>query len=248
MTTAVSGLVLPTSRSEVDRRYIAQNFGMIGPPGIGKSKFWSFCNGLYIQTESGLNHLKVMKTPCHSWEDFKEIYGALVKLVQSGSFPYDTIIIDTIDKFVDFAQAEAIERGRAKFKGIEINTVGDIPNGAGWAWAMDLVENALAKLDELPCAVVYVGHLELKEVKEPTRSIHKQTISIGGKMGGMLTAWPDHLLNVTASYIGNDCKRVVRTLPSQTIEAKSREGLVPDGWTWEKDDEANWKKFRSLFA
>lgn len=240
-------LTLPTVRSEVDRRWISQKFGMIGPPGIGKSKFWSFCNGLFIQTESGLNHLKVMKQPCKSWDEFKEIYSALMFLNQKGSFPYDTIIIDTIDKFVDLAQAEVVERGRAKFKGIDINVIGDIPNGAGWAWSMDLVENALAKLDELPCAVAYVGHLEMKEVKEPTRSIHKQTISIGGKMGGMLTAWPDHLLNITNQYVGSESKRVVRTLPTQTIEAKSREGAVPDNWQWEKDDSKNWEKFKALF-
>jgi len=240
-------LTLPTVRSEVDRRWISQKFGMIGPPGIGKSKFWSFCNGLYIQTEAGLNHLKVMKMPCRSWEDFRQIYTLLIQAANSGKFPYDTIIIDTIDKFVDMAQQETVERGRNKFKGNEIHTVGDIPNGAGWAWSMDLVENALAKLDELPAAVVYIGHLEVKEVKEPTRSIHKQTISIGGKMGGMLTAWPDHLLNVQGMFVGNELRRVVRTLPSQTIEAKSREGLVKDGWQWEADDEANWKKFRGLF-
>lgn len=240
-------LILPTVRSEVDKRWISQKFGMIGPPGIGKSKFWSFCNGLYIQTESGLNHLRVMRQPCKSWEDFKDIYSALMNLATKGVFPYDTIIIDTIDKFVDLAQAEAIERGRTKFKNVDINTVGDIPNGAGWAWSQDLVENALSKLDDLPCAVVYVGHLESKEIKEPTRSIHKQTISIGGKMGGMLTAWPDHLLNVTSAYVGNELRRTVRTLPSQTIEAKSREGMIKDGWIWETDDTKNWEKFKGLF-
>ena len=240
-------LSLPTVRSEVDKRYVSQTFGMIGPPGIGKSKFWSFCNGLFIQTESGLNHLKVMKQPCRSWDDFKDIYSALMLLSQKGAMPYDTVIIDTIDKFVDLAQAEVVERGRAKFKGIEINVVGDIPNGAGWAWAMDLVDNALSKLQELPCAVVYIGHLELKEIKEPTRSIHKQTISIGGKMGGMLVSWPDHLMNVEAQMVGAEMKRKVRTIPSQTIEAKSRGGVVPDAWVWEKDDEANWNRFRALF-
>lgn len=240
-------LTLPTTRSEVDKRWGSQKFGMIGPPGIGKSKFWSFCQGLYLQTEAGLNHLSVMKIPVRSWDDFKQVYTELIKASNAGKFPYDTLIIDTIDKFVDLAQQEAIERGRNKFKAIEVNTIGDIPNGAGWAWSQDLVENALGKLEELPCAVVYVGHLELKEVKEPTRSINKQTISIGGKMGGMLTAWPDHLLNVSASYIGNELRRVVRTLPSQTIEAKSREGMVKDGWQWSINDEENWKQFRGMF-
>lgn len=238
---------LPTTRSEIDKKWTSQKFGMIGAPGIGKSKFWSFCNGLYIQTEAGLNHLSVFKMPCRSWEEFKEIYTLLIQAHQAGKFPYDTLIIDTIDKFVDLAQQEVIARGRNKFKQIEINTVGDIPNGAGWAWSQDLVENALTKLEELPCAIAYIGHLELKEVKEPTRSIHKQTISIGGKMGGMLTAWPDHLLNVETQLVGSEQRRKVRTLPTQTIDAKSREGMVKDGWLWTADDKENWETFRKMF-
>lgn len=240
-------MALPTARSEVDKRWASQKFGMIGSPGIGKSKFWSFCNGLYIQTEAGLNHLKVMKMPCRSWEDFRQIYTLLIQAATSGKFPYDTVIIDTIDKFVDLAQAEVVERGRQKFKGIEINVIGDIPNGAGWAWSQDLVENALGKLEELPCAVVYIGHLEMKEVKEPTRSVHKATISIGGKMGGMLTAWPDHLMNIESRMSGTEMKRIVRTMPTQILDAKSRGGLVPDSWVWDSDDNKNWDKFKTFF-
>ena len=243
-------LTLPTQRSEVDKRYVAQKFAMIGPPGIGKSEFWSFCNGLYIQTENGLNHLKVMKVPCRSWDDAKNIYSLLMQTYQKdGKLPYDTIIIDTIDKLVDLAQAEVVDRGRTKFSKISelINTVGDIPNGAGWAWCQELVENYLTQLEQLGCAIVYVGHLENKEIKEQTQSYHKQTISIGGKMGGMLVAWPDHLLNVSAKFQGNELKRSVKTVPAATLDAKSRGGMVKDGWQWPKNTEDAWKEFRAWF-
>lgn len=224
---------------------------MIGPPGIGKSGFWSYCDGLYIQTENGLNHLQVMKTPVRSWSDAQKVYSALMQAYQKdGKLPYDTIIIDTIDKLIDLVHEEVVERGKAKFTKIadDINTIGDLPNGAGWAWAQDLVENYLHKLEELPCHIVYVGHLENKEIKEPTRSITKQTISVGGKMGGMLTAWPDHFLNVSANYQGNELRRVVRTLPSATLDGKSRGGMVKDGWVWDRDDKKNWEAFRALFT
>ncbi len=240
-------VTLPTKKSEIDNSWISQKTGMIGPAGIGKSQFWSYSNGLYIQTEAGLNHLSVYKLVCQSWDAFGEIYTQLIQASQSGKFPYDTIIIDTIDKLIDLANEETIARGRAKFKAIEINTIGDIPNGAGWAWNMDLIENALRKLEALPAHIVYIGHLEQKEVKEPTRSIHKATISIGGKMGGMLTAWPDHLLNIDASYQGSKIVRKVRTLPTATVEAKSRGAVVKDGWVWDESDEVNFKTFRGMF-
>ena len=240
-------IVLPTKKSTVDNNWIDQKTGMIGPAGIGKSKFWSYSNGLYIQTEAGLNHLEVFKVVCRSWDDFKEIYTQLLHTSQNGSFQYDTIIIDTIDRFIDLIHEEVIARGRAKFKAIEINSIGDVPNGAGWAWATELMENALSKLESLPAHIVYIGHLEQKEIKEPTRSIHKATISIGGKMGGNLVAWPDHLLNIDASFQGSKIVRKVRTLPTASIEAKSRGGVVKDGWVWEESDEANFKTFRGLF-
>jgi hypothetical protein len=240
-------IVLPKVKSEPDNRWLSQKFGMIGSAGIGKSEFWSHGQTLYLQCEAGLNHLSVMKVPITSWEAVREAVGALIQANVKKEFPWDTVVIDTIDKLVDYAQAEASARGREKFKNIEINTVGDIPNGAGWAWAQDLVENLLSKLEELPCAVVYIGHLDNKEVKEPTRSIHKQTISIGGKMGGMLVAWADHFLNLEAQIVGGECKRKVRTLPTQTLDAKSRGGIVPDGWVWTASSEENFKKLRSLF-
>ncbi len=243
----MSPIVLPTVKSEPDNRWVSQKIGMIGAAGIGKSEFWSHGNTLYLQCEAGLNHLKVMKVEIHSWQDFREAVGLLILANTKKEFPWDTIVIDTIDKLVDYANQEAVERGKIKFKAIEVNTVGDIPNGAGWAWAQDLIENGLGKLEELPACIVYIGHLDNKEIKEPTRSIHKQTISLGGKMGGMLVAWPDHFLNVEAQFSQNELRRKVRTLPTQTLDAKSRGGMVPDGWQWSANSEENYKKLRAFF-
>ena len=238
-------IVLPTQRSEVDDHWFSQKTGVIGPPGIGKSEFFSHGDKtLYIQTEAGLNHLRVMKVPVRSWDDFREVY---TQLLQASPFPYDTIVIDTIDKFVDLANQEAMERGRQKFKNIEINTVGDIPNGAGWAWATDLVENALGKLEELPAHIIFIGHLEMKEVKLPTSSIHKLTISIGGRTGSMLMAWCDHILNIQAVSQGTKSTRTIKTIPTSTLEAKSRGGMVLDGWVWSEVSADNYTKFRSFF-
>jgi len=241
---------LPTERSPIDKRWRSQKFGIIGPAGIGKSKFFSFDDrNLYIQTEAGLNHLSVKKIPCKSWEEYKAIEIALFQSYAKGNFPYEdgTIVIDTCDRFKDLADEEAMQIGRNKFKSIEINTIGDIPNGAGWSWSTALVMGALQKLEELPCAIAFIGHLESKEVKEPTRSVHKQTISIGGKCGLELCAWTDHLLNITAAYSGAEIKRQVRTRPTATIEAKSREGMIADGWIWSSNDKENWDKLRGLF-
>lgn len=248
--TQTQKIVLPTVRSEVTNLFKDQKFGIIGPAGIGKSALFSNSNGLYIQTEAGLSHLSVMSIPCYSWDDFKEIYGELLKADQAKKLPYEIIIIDTIDRLVEIGNEEVVKRGRAKFPKLadQINTIGDVPNGAGWSWSTDLIGLALKKLEELGCAVAFIGHLESKEVKSPTDKYHKQTISIGGKQGGQLVAWPDHLLNIEADIDQTGrITRVVRTRPTRTIEAKSRGGIIPDGWRWADSDKENWEKLRSFF-
>ncbi len=243
-------ITLPMERSEVDKRWISQKFGMIGGAGIGKSEFWSPGERtLYIQTESGLNHLAVKKLVCRSWAEWEAIYSALFKSAKEGKFPYDTIIVDTIDKFVDIVNENVIARGKAKFKAADISVIGDIPNGAGWAWSTSTVENTLKKLELLPAAIVYIGHLDKKEIKQPNGvSLHLQTISLGGKTGRELVHWPDHFINIESKMVGNTPKRTLRTLPSNTVEAKSRGGVVPHGMEWGSNTKENYAKFRALFT
>ena len=253
-------ILLPTEATETGNKWEFQKFGVLGAPGIGKSGI--FARGaktLIIQTEAGLNHIKCMKVVCRSWSDWEDIWSALIKQKQTGSFPYDTIGIDTIDNFVDFANDEAVSRGQAKYKNADINTVGDIPNGAGWAWSTDLIKNAFEKLESLGVCVYYIGHLEYKEVKQPNNvSIHKQTIGIGGKTGGFLVAWPDHLLNIESKLQGDKIIRKVRTIPTAVMDAKSKGAVIPNGFELlspesltadgiTKSDIENFQRIRSLF-
>lgn len=245
----MSPIVLPKTKSEIDNRWTSQKTVMIGAPGCGKSTFWSFGDKtLYIQTEAGLNHLSVMKVPVASWSEWEGVYSALVQAKTKGELMYDTIVIDTIDRISDFAGDEAVDRGRDKYKSAEINVVGDIPNGAGWSWQTNLIENTLSKLEQLGCHIVLIGHLDRKEIKQPNNvSIHLQTISIGGKTGRAITSWCDHLMNIETKMVGNSMQRVVRTIPTSTVDAKSRGGIIKDGWVLEADDKSNYTKFRSAF-
>lgn len=253
-------VILPLEATEIGNQWAYQKIGVLGSPGIGKSGIFARGeNTLVIQTEAGLNHIKCKKVVCRSWGDWEDIWSALVKAKQSGKFPYDTIGVDTVDCFCDFANDEAVARGQAKYKSAEINTVGDIPNGAGWSWSTDLIKNAFEKLESLGVCVYYIGHLEYKEVKQPNNvSIHKQTIGIGGKTGGFLVAWPDHLLNIESKLQGDKIIRKVRTIPTATMDAKSKGALIPNGFellspdsltadSITKSDIDNFQRIRGLF-
>lgn len=246
-----SALSLPSQKSKKNTDFKNQKIGMIGAPGIGKSEFFAQEEKvLFIEAESGLNHLEVMKVPARSWEDLREIYGLLVKATQAGNFPYSLIVLDTIDRIVDFADDEIIARAREFYKTIadQIYTIGDIPNGAGWAKSTNLVMSFLNKLDELPCAVAFIGHLATKKITEGTRQYDKNTINMGGKTGLELLAWCDHVLHVESSMMGDKQVRRVITRPSQSKEAKSRGAIVPDNWVWGTDMKVNYDTFRKLFV
>ena len=240
---------LPIAKSARIVSWRRQKFGMIGQSGIGKSEFWAQGEkSFFVECEAGLNHLEVLKLPCRSWEGFREIYRLLLEGQKSGELPYDTIVIDTIDRLIDYAHEEIVQRGRERYQKIEINTIGDIPNGAGWFWTKELISNALGKLEDLGTAVVYIGHLATKKEKiSPIFEIDRRTISVGGQLGEALCAWPDHLLHVESIILGQELKRRVRTFPTQSIEAKSRGGIVPDGIQWSNNAKENYENLKKLF-
>lgn len=241
-------LVLPTEKRKIDNSWEQQKFLMLGQGGVGKSHFWS-CGEktLFLQTEPGLNHLEVEAVVIQSWDDFIEAGSLLIKALQDGNLRWDTLVIDTVDNWVDMANEKVVQDGKAKFSKAEINGVGDIPNGAGWFQATNLISTYLRKLASLPMAIVLIGHHNQKKIKEPTREYDKSTISIGGNMGIQLLHWSDHTLYIEGKMVGDNLKRKVFTLPSQIREGKSRGGIVPDGWTWEDDMGLNYSKLRGLF-
>ena len=244
----MGNIVLPTQKTAINKNFKDSKFGMLGLGGIGKSCFWAQePNALFLETEAGLNALEVYKVPIRSWQDMRDTYVTLIEAQKKGEFKYSIIIIDTIDRLVDFAQEEVICKAKEFYKKIEINTVGDIPNGSGWFKTKEIVMALLGKLELLNCAIAYVAHLSVKRIKETTGEYDKATISIGGQLGEDLLAWTDHTLNIESHMIGDKLTRIVFAKPSQSREAKSRGGIIPDGWRWTEDMKENYNYFRKLF-
>jgi len=241
-------IILPVEKSKLNRNFKSQKFAMLGTSGIGKSTFWAQDeNALFLETEAGLNHLEVYKVPIRSWNDLREAYGLLYKSFQDNKLQYSVIVIDTIDRLIDYAQEEVIERAKEFYKKIEINTVGDIPNGMGWFKTKEIVNTFLTKLELLPSAVAYVSHLSIKRITDGSLSFDKSTISVGGQLGEDLLAWSDHTLHIETHLMGDKLIRKVWTKPTQSREAKSRGSVIPDGWKWTDDMKENYKYFRGLF-
>lgn len=244
-------VVLPTTKIGPSKRWGDQIFLTLGQAKIGKSDFWSQGeHTLFFEFEPGLNHLTVMRVPIRSWTEFIEVLGELYKLQQKGAFPYDTLVVDTLDRMIDLANEEIIDLAKAKYSSSvagKIETIGDIPNGAGWFSATSLVRITLSKLKAFPAALSLIGHTKLEKMKDGTREYTKSTINIGGQMGAVLLGLPDHTLNWNARLRGEVTERCMRSKPTEAWEAGSRGNIVPDGFRVDGDMHAAYQKFRSLF-
>lgn len=247
-------LTLPTKKTEKTQEWSKQKFLTIGLPGVGKSELWAQGERtFFFDTEGNLEHLSVFKLPVRNWEDFREAFALLAERAAKQDLPYDTIVIDTLDKWLDYAAEEVIERAKAKYAkamaaGLEINTIGDIPEGNGWRWHRELVSTALAKLSNLGCATVLIGHVQDRQVEDLQKKYNRTCLNVGGQLGVAITGWSNHTLNIEGIYQGANLVRIVYTVPSQSREAKSHGGIVPNGWKWEADMKANYAKLRGLFT
>ena len=243
-------MLLPTEKSKPTKKWLDQKILVLGPGKIGKSELFSQGDKtLFIETEPGLGHLSVMKVPVRSWEDFREVCGELYKADAAGKFPYDTLVIDTLDKLLDRACEEVIGLGKKKFSKIadSINTIGDIPNGAGWAWVNTLMSNALDKITEFPCAIVLITHLSTRRINDGNREYDKETVSLFKGMAESVIHWADHTLHFKAYMKGDRIRRVIRTKPTESMEAGSRGMIVPDGFELNGSSAESYSKLRSLF-
>jgi len=240
---------LPTKRSGISKDWKSQKFLMIGMAGIGKSDFWQHAeNPLYIEAEAGLNFIDACKVQCRGWNDVKEIITSLNNATKANEFNYDLLIVDTIDRILNYAEQETLDWAKAKYSKSNIMVISDIPNGAGWDIRRQLLNKFLKAIEPLPCAKALIGHVEDKQIEEMGQNqYHKQTISIGGKIGGDILAWSDHTLHIAGILMGDELKRTVYTKPTKSREAKSRGGIVRDGWKWSADSKDNFAKLREQF-
>jgi hypothetical protein len=221
---------------------------MIGQGKCGKSEFWAQGKKtVFLETEPGLNHLDVETYPCRNWQEIRQAVAKMMKYREDPQFPFDTIVVDTMDRAVDRLGQDCIERGKQKFPKSEINSIGDIPNGSGWFWQTNGTKDFLGALELLPAATVLVSHLKQQEVDEIVRKYNRWTISIGGQTGTGILHFVDHTMMIQCSQQGEKLVRIVRTKPNMTYEAGSRGDIIPDGVKWSDDARANYLELRKLF-
>jgi len=241
---------LPTEPTAIDWQWKNQKIGVIGQGGIGKSTLLS-CDptALFLDTDHNLGHLSVMKVPIWNWEEFRDAYVQLAELAaKKEPFPYSTLVIDTADKLLEYAEEDVIQRARDKYKRSDIFTLADILDGRkGWSDATKTFLMGLDKLAGLPCALVLISHVKSVKVEEPLQKYDKEALSLWGQVGTKTGYFLNHILQIQAYHSGDKLIRKVFTLTRKNMDAKSHGAMIPDGWEMAADMTENWKAVRNLF-
>ncbi len=246
----LESLGLPQAVTEPSRFWRDQKFIMLGPSKIGKTEFWAQAEdkSIFVRTEAGHNHIKHIGMDCRSLSDFHSIYRKLSQANKAQIFPWETLIIDTGDRMLNLIDEDVVERGVSKFPNSEINGIGDIPNGSGWFWRTCEINHLLAMLEELPCAVVMIFHVNTEEREDVVGKKYKfDTINVGGKAGKSLLGWADHIIHMKTAMAGNDLVRKMVLKGTKNVEAGSRLKNMPSEVRWTTDSKQNYDNFRNLF-
>lgn len=252
MTVTLESLGFNMVAQEPSKEWKRQKFITIGAPKSGKTKFWSCAGekGFWFRTEAGHNHVKTIGADIRDLKEMETWKTKLFQAKNAGILPFDLINIDTGDRLIDFITEDIIEKARNKFTKMDINGIGDIPEGQGWYSLKTATNLYLKQFEDLGCAVNLIFHVgtdTLNEEGDSKKTYKKETINIGGKAGIAILSWADHILHIRSGFVGDMQARKLLLRGSKTVEAGTRIKELPASLPWTENDDENFKKFRSLF-
>lgn len=229
-----------------------QKFIMLGESKVGKTEFWADPRNYFIRTEPGHGHVTTYGDDCRDMGDFHKIRAKLLAAKAAGVLPFETVVIDTGDRFLDCITEDVLDWARQKYNKMadDITGIGDVPEGNGWFMLKQKTNMILKGLEELGCAVVLIFHVtqDQRDDEATKKKYTCATINVGGKSGKAILAWADHILHVKSMYVGEQIARAMITRQSKYTEAGSRLKTMPPQIPWGTDPKENYAKFRALFV
>lgn len=246
---SLESIGLPSARSAVSNRWVDQQILIYGQTKVGKTKFVAQDErAFFVRTERGHNHVENFGVDCRTYDEVMDVLNKLVQAKKIEPYPYSIVCIDTFDRIVEYSEDAVLDWARNKFKNIEINSVGDVPNGAGWAERTSRINGVFRKMEELHgyCALAVIMHMAVDDREDEKGKFKIETVNVGGKSNKIITGWADHTMAVKSIYVGDQLLRKVKLRPTRNLDAGSR-GILPEELAWGSDDKKNWETFRAYF-
>jgi hypothetical protein len=222
--------MLPTKKSkkETDSRKLA--VFLYGQSKIGKTTFLSGLFGgdvLFLDTEKGTKNIEVFSVQIETWSDFMEA----AKELKKKDHPYKCVAVDTVDELREKCLSHVCQR-----LGIPDKTHPKFASrfGQGYALLNHEFSQGIKLLLSCDIGIFFVSHEKSQNYDQNGRvlkidekvdgPIYTRTVpSIGERQRLLISSFSDVILR---AGIENH-KRVLRALPTATVEAGDRTGVLP---------------------
>ena len=214
-------MALPTKKSKKPFNMNRSNIMMYGPPGIGKSTFFSGNDkSLAVMLEDGGNHLQIYERRINTWKEFL----TTVTELQNEKHNFETIVIDRVETLYDKCEQYCCERENARTEGKEITDPSDVGFGKLYKRVKREFFDTLNDINYMGYGIHFIAHDQTATVKKKTLEYTTRRSGLGEKAHIQLSGLCDF---VFYAYSSSEGKLMIKTKPEKYVDAKDRTGLLP---------------------
>jgi hypothetical protein len=190
-----------------------------GPPKVGKTSIVSCLpSALLVDLEDGSNYVSAMKLKL---DNALQIPGLVKQIIDAGR-PYKYIIVDTIDKIEEWAEAEATRKYKNSpiGKNFSGDSVLELPKGAGYLHLRNEFKKFFDQFRSAANYVIFIGHVRDKDINNTlTTTVASKDLDLTGKIRNIVCSMSDAIGHI---YRDKDGKLVISFTTTEGIQCGSR--------------------------
>jgi hypothetical protein len=187
--------MLPTTKTKIKTNN-PKNLIIFGLPKCGKTTVLAqLPRALHIDLEDGTDYIEAytIKAKTHV-----ELFN-IAKELKSNPNQFDFVILDTVTALEDVVLPYANQLYRNTPMGVnyaEKESVLKLPNGAGYLYLREAIQNVIGWFEKSVPNVILVGHVKDKSLNENGTELNVKDLDLTGKLGRILSANSDAICYV----------------------------------------------------
>lgn len=207
-----------------------KKFLIYGPAGVGKSTFFSkFKNHLFLNTDPGIDFIKVRNIPITSWKQFKKLVEELVSYQAPDSKFYDhrydnmIIVLDLIDGLQALCRKSILNKYGLAHES-------DTPYGKTFDMVKSEFQTVIGSLAAV-YGIGFISHAKDIEIKGRIDKLSKVVPTISGGAGKFVEGLCDFIGYCEVSTTKEEKAlgpRYITFQPQEDLTAKNRGNLFPN--------------------
>ena len=188
-------LELPKEKTKIKTEN-PKNLIMFGLPKCGKTTVLSYLpKALHIDMENGTDYVEAYAIKATTYTKLYEVAMALKETPNQ----FDFVILDTITALEDIVLPYANKLYRDTPMGVNFDpnsNITKLPNGAGYLYLREAVQNVIGWFTKVCPNVILVGHVKDKALNENGTELNVKDLDLTGKLGRILSASSDAICYV----------------------------------------------------